>query len=380
MYFARTLFISLLFVFAGVGISFAATDPVNGPNSSSFITLTPYAVDENGHYTYVLQGSVPTSDYNNNSDWWGYVSYDIKIIGDDGTVLGEINDLNYYGYAHELNMTGPELNIYGIVPLDYMGENVTIQLIENWPDVPYVTENDSVLFEIEQYDLNSAREQMDAANEINAPPPPVPNMPDPAEDSDGDGIPNVSDPDYIGNLPQTDTDGDGVPDNFDTEPTRPNDLDGDGILDGDDTDMDGDGVPNRTDTDTDGDGIPNSSDTNTDSDGDGVPDPSDSSPTGSYSLPAVNVNCATWGSASGGEDITACIASWGAQANRFFIGIGLIASLLLLPFIGYLLASGNPGNIEKGWELLNSWFWGIALLLISGFLVSIIGRDLFGVK
>jgi hypothetical protein len=334
MNFARIFFVSLFFVFVSVRVVLAATHPVG----SSFITLTPYAVDQNGDYTYVLQGSVPVGDYNNNSDWWGFVSYDIRIIGDNGEILAEINDLNSYGYAHEFNGgTGPELNIYGIIPLNYTGENVNIQLIEDWPDVPYVTENDSVLFEIEQYNLNAARAEMDEANQIGAPAPPIPNMPDADTDSDSDGIPDVSDP----------TPGNG-------------DADGDGTIDALDSTPNGDPV---------------------DSDGDGVPDAPAASPApaGNVNL-TVNVNCAQWGSAKNGEEIEACIADWGEQAVIFFIGVGIVGSLILLPFIGYLLASANPGNIEKGWELLNSWFWGIALLFLSGFIVSIIGRDLFGVS
>jgi len=62
----------------------------------------------------------------------------------------------------------------------------------------------------------------------------------PAEDKDGDGIPDSED---------NDDDGDGVPDNMD------NDDDNDGIPD-DQEDNDGDGVPDHEDNDDDNDGIP----------------------------------------------------------------------------------------------------------------------------
>jgi len=55
------------------------------------------------------------------------------------------------------------------------------------------------------------------------------------------------------------------------------DMDGDGIINGEDDDIDGDGIPNEVENtfenDIDGDGIPNKCDT--DSDGDGVPDSTD---------------------------------------------------------------------------------------------------------
>lgn len=60
----------------------------------------------------------------------------------------------------------------------------------------------------------------------------------PPPDSDGDGLPDESDP----NPSDSDTDGDGVPDGVDPNPTDP-DSDGDGIGDGEDTDADGDGIP-----------------------------------------------------------------------------------------------------------------------------------------
>jgi len=97
----------------------------------------------------------------------------------------------------------------------------------------------------------------------------IPNESDP--DVDGDGIPNESDPDVDGdgipNGNDTDVDGDGIPNGNDT------DVDGDGIPNGNDTDVDGDGIPNGNDTDVDGDGIPNGNDT--DVDGDGIPNGND---------------------------------------------------------------------------------------------------------
>jgi hypothetical protein len=86
---------------------------------------------------------------------------------------------------------------------------------------------------------------------------------------DGDGLPNVSDPDMDGdgfdNDVDPDTDGDGILNGVDP------DVDGDGILNGDDSDVDGDQIDNIIDPDVDGDGILNEVglDPDPDIDGDG---------------------------------------------------------------------------------------------------------------
>ena len=79
------------------------------------------------------------------------------------------------------------------------------------------------------------------------------------EDTDGDGIPDISDDDIDGdgilNGDDPDYNGDGILDEpFDT--VDPNgDIDGDGIINIDDEDMDGDGILNGDDPDFDGDGV-----------------------------------------------------------------------------------------------------------------------------
>lgn len=102
---------------------------------------------------------------------------------------------------------------------------------------------------------------------------------DAQEDTDGDGIPNVTD---------TDDDNDGTPDTedaFPKDPTEDTDTDGDGTGDNADTDDDNDGTPDTEDafpkdasedTDTDGDGTGDNADT--DDDGDGVNDAEDAFP------------------------------------------------------------------------------------------------------
>jgi hypothetical protein len=98
-------------------------------------------------------------------------------------------------------------------------------------------------------------------------------------DSDGDGIPDATDPD---------DDGDGAPDDqddFPLDPAEDTDTDGDGTGDNADDDDDGDGVDDVDDdfplddsetVDTDGDGTGDNADT--DDDGDGTPDAGDEFP------------------------------------------------------------------------------------------------------
>ena len=121
-----------------------------------------------------------------------------------------------------------------------------------------------------------------------APPEQDPETPDPNQDTDNDGIPDIEDPDIDGdgvnneedafpNNPNedTDTDGDGVGNNTDAFPNNPNE----------DTDTDGDGIGNNEDEDDDNDGTPDVNDVfplnpneDTDTDGDGFGDNSDPDP------------------------------------------------------------------------------------------------------
>jgi hypothetical protein len=80
-------------------------------------------------------------------------------------------------------------------------------------------------------------------------------------DSDGDSVPDLSDPDFapFGYDP-LDSDGDGLPNAVDPDYQRaPDDTDGDGITDAKDLDIDNDGTQNADDTDVSG--VPDSIDT-----------------------------------------------------------------------------------------------------------------------
>jgi hypothetical protein len=123
-----------------------------------------------------------------------------------------------------------------------------------------------------------------------------------APDTDGDGIPDATDP--CPHDVANDADGDGVCESVDNCDTTANsdqaDLDGDAVGDACDPDIDGDGVPNGTDNcrfdvnpgqqDTDGDGAGDACDT--DLDGDGVLDADDACLPSPASQPVNEDGCA----------------------------------------------------------------------------------------
>jgi len=99
-------------------------------------------------------------------------------------------------------------------------------------------------------------------------------------DTDGDGIPDIYDPDDdndgIPDYLDSDDDGDSIPDKYDPDQV---DTDHDGIPDAADSDDDNDGIPDRDDPDDNGDGIADlfqarmgPIDKTIDSDRDGIPD------------------------------------------------------------------------------------------------------------
>ncbi|XP_052862290.1 uncharacterized protein LOC128269003 [Anopheles cruzii] len=101
----------------------------------------------------------------------------------------------------------------------------------------------------------------------------IPNDQDPDDDNDGlpDDVDNDDDNDGIPDDQDVDDDNDGIPDTLEGK-ARSNDLDGPDTLEGKarSNDLDGDGIPDAEDDDDDNDGIPDADDD--DDDNDGVPD------------------------------------------------------------------------------------------------------------
>lgn len=93
------------------------------------------------------------------------------------------------------------------------------------------------------------------------------------KDDDGDGIPDTQDPDE-GGVPPTVPGVDPTTDPIVDPTDDPSDTDGDGIPNGTDPDDDGDGTPDTTDEDVDGDGTIEDR-SNPDTDNDGTPDSTD---------------------------------------------------------------------------------------------------------
>lgn len=119
------------------------------------------------------------------------------------------------------------------------------------------------------------------SEELSAVPPTDPNDPDSFEDTDGDGVPNYVENNAVpptnpnDDTEFTDTDGDGVPDYVEengTPATNPNDAT-------DYTDTDGDGASDYFEENASPPTDPNDSSSVTDTDGDGVPDAIDPNPT-----------------------------------------------------------------------------------------------------
>lgn len=71
-------------------------------------------------------------------------------------------------------------------------------------------------------------------------------------------------------------------------------------------------------------------------------------------------------------------SEWMARGQQYIIALGIFASIFIVPYFGVLLASGNPENIEKGLEWAKSWAFGLLLLLLSSFVIRVIGSDILG--
>jgi len=69
---------------------------------------------------------------------------------------------------------------------------------------------------------------------------------------------------------------------------------------------------------------------------------------------------------------------WTEKGQQYIIAFGIFASIFIVPYFGVLLASGNPESIKEGLEWAKSWAFGLLLLLLSSFVIRIIGSDILG--
>ena len=107
---------------------------------------------------------------------------------------------------------------------------------------------------------------------------------------------------------------------------------------------------------------------------------------GDLTDPGCNCTCISTGVAVGPGGIPlapldyslADFQSWAAKGQQYIIAFGIFSSIFIVPYFGVLLASGNSENIEKGLEWAKSWAFGLLLLLLSSFVIRIIGSDILG--
>jgi hypothetical protein len=72
------------------------------------------------------------------------------------------------------------------------------------------------------------------------------------------------------------------------------------------------------------------------------------------------------------DDLKGFASKW----HVYIIAIALVLSVFLLPYIGVLMASGDPEKIQKGKDWLWSLLTGLFLLLLSGTVLKIVGVDI----
>ena len=218
----------------------------------------------------------------------------------DGTGNNADSDDDNDGYSDEdENTAGTDPLDSGSVPSDNDGDGVS-DATDPDDDNDGLSDEDEDALGTDPNDSDSDGDGVDDGTEVGGDPS------DPV-DSDGDGTPDVSDPDndsdmdglsnivesLIGSDPLnrdsdsddyrddeelavtlsgSDSDNDGIDDAMDADDTGMPDENGDGIADFAVLDTDGDGEPNLIDTDSDNDGTPDVAESMTDEDADGIAD------------------------------------------------------------------------------------------------------------
>ncbi|MDQ5981987.1 MAG: hypothetical protein QG570_752 [Patescibacteria group bacterium] len=102
-------------------------------------------------------------------------------------------------------------------------------------------------------------------------------------------------------------------------------------------------------------------------------------PSGGLTGPSFNFDGGLFDGCTPSAGIGACLTALGSNAHILAIGLGVVASLFMLPLIGLNLSSGDPATIQKGKDMFMSWIQGLFLIILSGVIVRIVATDLFGV-
>ncbi len=71
-------------------------------------------------------------------------------------------------------------------------------------------------------------------------------------------------------------------------------------------------------------------------------------------------------------------ASWMGNIHNYLIALGVIISVFMLPYAFVLMGTGDPSNIKKGQEMLQSLAIGLAVLILSGTIIRIIASEVIG--
>jgi len=79
------------------------------------------------------------------------------------------------------------------------------------------------------------------------------------------------------------------------------------------------------------------------------------------------------------DDVVNCVQSVSKDILVLILGGVTIYSIFVLPYMGFLMASGSPENIKKGKEMFTAWITGIVLIIFSGLIVRVVAKDLLGV-
>ncbi|WP_370292538.1 OmpA family protein [Thalassolituus sp.] len=270
----------------------AGTDPLN-PDDAGTDT------DDDG-----IPDNIDTDDdndgVNDEDDAFPKDPNETTDTDNDGTGNNADSDDDNDGYSDEdENTAGTDPLDSGSVPSDNDGDGVS-DATDPDDDNDGLSDEDEDALGTDPNDSDSDGDGVDDGTEVGGDPS------DPV-DSDGDGTPDVSDPDndsdmdglsnivesLIGSDPLSrdsdsddyrddeelavtlsgsDSDNDGIDDAMDADDTGMPDENGDGIADFAVLDTDGDGEPNLIDTDSDNDGTPDVAESMTDEDADGIAD------------------------------------------------------------------------------------------------------------
>lgn len=69
------------------------------------------------------------------------------------------------------------------------------------------------------------------------------------------------------------------------------------------------------------------------------------------------------------------IKEYANKVLTVLIVFGVLVVLVMTPYIGFLLASGDPGNIKAAYEWIQSLIYGLVLLALSGTIIGLVGSD-----